>query len=304
MINTKKIWMDGSLIDHDEAKIHVLSHVIHYGSSFFEGIRAYKTKKGTAIFRLDEHVNRLFDSCKIYYTQIPFTKEEIKQSIIDTVRENNLEEAYIRPIVYRGYNVLGVDPTNCPVNVTIAAWEWKSFLGESAIKNGIDAKISSWARMAPNTIPALAKAGGNYLSSQLIRMEAMMNGYEEGLALNTQGELSEGSGENIFVIKDNIVYTPTIASSALFGITRDTVIKICKVKGYYIIEQSIPRELLYIADEVFIVGTAAEITPLKSIDRISIGNGSFKITSEIQNMYYGIVKDEIVIDKEWLTYVY
>ncbi|WP_207671428.1 branched-chain-amino-acid transaminase [Clostridium thermarum] len=217
--------------------------------------------------------------------RIKFTKEEIKQAVIDTIKENQFQEAYIRPVVFRGYNVLGVDPTKCPVNVVIAAWEWSPLLGDSAVINGINAKISSWSGLAPNTMPALSKAGGNYLSSQLIRMEALANGYDEGLALNSQGLLSEGSGENIFLIKDKVIYTPSIASSALSGITRDTVIKICKLKGYEIVENSIPRELLYIADEVFIVGTAAEITPLKTIDKISIGDGNFRITREIQSMY-------------------
>jgi len=303
MIDTKKIWMDGEFVNHDEAKIHVLSHVIHYGSSFFEGIRAYKTNKGTAVFRLNEHINRLFDSCKIYYTQIPFTKREIKEAILNTLRENKLKEAYIRPVVYRGYNVLGVDPSNCPINVIIAAWEWTPLFNEVEMKNGIDAKVSSWARLAPNTMPALAKAGGNYLSSQLIRMEALMNGYDEGIALNSQGFLGEGSGENIFLIKGNVIHTPSMSSSVLSGITRDTVIRICEKTGYKVIEQNIPRELLYIADEVFIVGTAAEITPVKTIDKISIGDGNFKITNEIQNMYYNIVKDKLQIEANWLSYI-
>ncbi len=303
MIDTKKIWMNGKLVDHDEAQVHVLAHTLHYGSSFFEGIRAYETAEGTAIFRLDEHIDRLFDSCKIYRTEVPFSKEEVKQAIFDVIKANELKSAYIRPLIYRGYGKLGVNPTTCPVEVMVAAWFWGAYLGEDAINNGINAMTSSWRRLAPNTMPTLAKAGGNYLSSQLIKMEALENGYDEGIALDYSGVVSEGSGENLFLVKDKIIYTPTLASSALLGITRNTILEIAKVLGYEIKEQAIPREMLYIADEIFLTGTAAEVTPVASIDKIQIGNGEKPISKAIQAYYFDLVKGEKTIKKEWLTIV-
>lgn len=303
MIECNKIWMNGSLVKHDEAKIHVLAHTLHYGSSFFEGIRAYETDKGPAIFRLDEHIDRLFASCKIYRTEVPFSKEEVKEAIFQVMKANELKSAYIRPLVYRGYNKLGVNPTTCPVEVMVAAWFWGAYLGEEAINSGINAMTSSWRRLAPNTMPTLAKAGGNYLGSQLIKMEALENGYDEGIALDYNGLVSEGSGENLFLIKDKVIYTPTLASSALLGITRDTVIKIAKELNYELREESIPRELLYIADEVFLTGTAAEVTPVASIDKIQIGNGDKPITKEIQQYYFDVVKGLRTLKEEWLTYV-
>ncbi|TDT72300.1 branched-chain amino acid aminotransferase [Hypnocyclicus thermotrophus] len=303
MVDTQKIWMNGNLIDHDDAKVHVLAHALHYGTSFFEGIRAYETKKGTAIFRLDEHIDRLFNSCKIYRTDVPYSKEEVKQAIIDTIKANNLKAGYIRPLIYRGYNVLGVNPVKCPVEVMIAVWPWGAYLGEEALRNGIKAQISSWRRLAPNTMPTMAKAGGNYLSSQLIKMEALENGYDEGIALDYSGNVSEGSGENLFAILDDVIYTPPIGSSALVGITRDTIIKIAKNLGYEIKEQVIPREFLYIADEVFLTGTAAEVTPVDTIDNIKIGKGKKTITHKIQDEYFKLVKGELIYDEKWLTYV-
>lgn len=303
MIDCKKIWMNGKLVDHDEATVHVLAHTLHYGSSFFEGIRAYETEDGPAIFRLDEHINRLFASCKIYRTEVPFTKEEVKQAIFDVMKANNLKSAYIRPLIYRGYNKLGVNPSTCPVEVMVAAWDWGAYLGDDAINNGIKAMTSSWRRLAPNTMPTLAKAGGNYLSSQLIKMEALENGYDEGIALDYSGLVSEGSGENLFLVQDSIIYTPTLASSALLGITRNTIIDIAKDLGYKVVEQSIPRELLYIADEVFLTGTAAEVTPVASIDKITIGNGDKTVTKKIQQYYFDVVKGKKTLNKEWLTYV-
>jgi branched-chain amino acid aminotransferase len=304
MIDCKKIWMNGKLVEHDEATVHVLSHTLHYGSSFFEGIRAYETDEGTAIFRLDEHIERLYASCKIYRTEVPYTKEEMKKAIFEVMKANELKSAYIRPLVYRGYNKLGVNPTTCPVDVMVAAWFWGAYLGEEAISNGINAMTSSWRRLAPDTMPSLAKAGGNYLSSQLIKMEALENGYDEGIALDYSGLVSEGSGENLFLVKDKVIYTPTLASSALLGITRDTIIAIAKDLGYEVKEQSIPREFLYIADEVFLTGTAAEVTPVASIDKIKIGENSDKpITKEIQAYYFDVVKGKRILKKEWLTYV-
>ncbi len=303
MIDTKKIWMNGKLVNHDEAQVHVLAHTLHYGSSFFEGIRAYETAEGSAIFRLDEHIDRLFDSCKIYRTEVPFSKEEVKQAIFDVIKANELKSAYIRPLIYRGYGKLGVNPTMSPVEVVVAAWFWGAYLGEEAINNGINAMTSSWRRLAPNTMPTLAKAGGNYLSSQLIKMEALENGYDEGIALDYSGVVSEGSGENLFLIKDRVIYTPTLASSALLGITRNTILEIAKELGFEIKEQAIPREMLYIADEIFLTGTAAEVTPVASIDKIKIGNGEKPMTKAIQSFYFDLVKGKKTIKKEWLTIV-
>ncbi|MCI5724855.1 branched-chain amino acid transaminase [Fusobacterium sp.] len=302
MINTQKIWMNGKLVAHDEANIHVLSHVVHYGSSFFEGIRLYKTEKGPAIFRLKEHVKRLFDSAKIYRTEIPYTIEQIEQAIIDTVNANNLEQGYIRPIAYRGYFELGVNPANCPVDVAIAAWAWGAYLGEEALNKGIRVQVSSWRRPALNTLPSLAKAGGNYLSSQLIRLEAQNNGYEEGIALDYLGNVSEGSGENLFVVMDNKIITPGLASSALAGITKDTVIKLAQKLGYEVVEQAIPRELLYICDELFLTGTAAEITPVYSVDNIPVGKGNRTVTKAIQKEFFDLVTGKHELSAQYLTY--
>lgn len=287
-----KIWMNGELVDWDDAKVHILSHVIHYGTSWFEGIRCYNTLKGSAIFRLNKHINRLYDSAKIYRTEIPYTQEELSIAIIETVKANNLKQCYIRPIVFRGYYELGVNPVNCPIDVVIAVWEWGEYLGKDSIEKGVDVKTSSWRRPAPDTFPMLAKAGANYMNSQLIKMEALVDGYAEGIALDYNGFISEGSGENIFLIKDEVIYTPLIASSILLGITRDSVIKIAKDLGYEVRETLIPREMLYIADEIFFTGTAAEITPVRSVDRIKVGNGQpGKITRKIQNVFYDIVKN-------------
>ncbi|MBR8702026.1 Branched-chain-amino-acid aminotransferase [Fusobacterium sp. DD29] len=302
MINTTKIWMNGKLVKHDEANIHVLSHVVHYGTSFFEGIRLYNTEEGPAIFRLDEHIKRLFNSAKIYRTSIPFTEEQIKKAIIETVNANNLTQGYIRPIVYRGYFELGVNPANCPIDVAIAAWSWGAYLGQEALTKGIRVQVSSWRRPAPNTLPSLAKAGGNYLSSQLIKMEALENGYEEGIALDYLGNVSEGSGENLFVVLNGKIITPGHGSSALDGITKDTVILLAKELGYEVVEQNIPRELLYTCDELFLTGTAAEITPVYSVDGIQVGNGERRITSAVQKAFFDLVTGKHKLSKEFLTY--
>lgn len=303
MIDAKKIWMNGKLVNHDEANIHVLSHVVHYGSSFFEGIRVYKTEKGAAIFRLKEHVKRLFHSAKVYRTEIPYTEEQIEKAIIETVKANGLEQGYIRPIAYRGYFELGVNPTRCPVEVAIAAWAWGAYLGEEALEKGIRVQVSSWRRPALNTLPSLAKAGGNYLSSQLIRLEAQNNGYEEGIALDYLGNVSEGSGENLFVVMNNKLITPNLSSSALAGITKDTVITLAKKLGYEVVEQSIPRELLYICDELFLTGTAAEVTPVYSVDNIQVGNGDKTVTKAIQKEFFNLVTGKHELSKEYLSYV-
>jgi len=282
-----KIWFNGELVDWHDAKIHVLSHVVHYGSSVFEGIRCYKTEKGSAVFRLDEHVSRLFDSAKIYRMEISHTQEEVTQAILETIRVNKLEACYIRPVVFRGYETLGVDPMGCPVDVVIAVWEWGEYLGEAALKNGVSVCTSSWNRMAPNTLPFLAKAGSNYLNSQLVRIEANMNGYDEGIVLGTDGLVSEGSGENIFAIKNGSIVTPESHYGILPGITRHTAITLMRDLGMKVEQRGIPREFLYIADEVFFTGTAAEITPIRAIDKIQIGAGERgPITAQIQDAFF------------------
>ena len=299
-----KIWFNGELVDWHDAKIHVLSHVVHYGSSVFEGIRCYKTEKGSAVFRLDEHVSRLFDSAKIYRMEIPYTQEEVTQAILETIRVNKLEACYIRPVVFRGYETLGVDPMGCPVDVVIAVWEWGEYLGEAALKNGVSVCTSSWNRMAPNTLPFLAKAGGNYLNSQLVRIEANMNGYDEGIVLGTDGLVSEGSGENIFAIKTGSIVTPESHYGILPGITRHTAITLMRDLGMKVEQRGIPREFLYIADEVFFTGTAAEITPIRAIDKIQIGAGERgPITAQIQDAFFKVIRAEVEDEHGWLTFV-
>jgi len=299
-----KIWMNGKIIPWKEANIHIASHVVHYGSSLFEGFRAYETPKGTAIFRLKAHTKRLYNSCKMYRMDIPYTQEEFNQAIVDTIKVNNLKACYIRPIVYRGYGTLGVDPFPNPVDCAILVWEWGQYLGDKALENGVDVQISSWQRMAPNTFPALAKSGANYMNSQLIKMEAILNGYVEGIALNVRGHISEGSGENLFLAIDGTIYTPPLSSSILPGITRDTVIKLAKVLGTPIIEETIPREMLYIADEVFFTGSAAEITPIRSIDKIKIGEGKRgPLAKKLQNEYFSYINGEKEDKYNWITYI-
>jgi branched-chain amino acid aminotransferase len=299
-----KVWMNGKLIPWADAKIHIASHVVHYGSSIFEGLRAYDTPKGVAIFRLKEHIDRLYNSCKIYRMEIPFSKEEFIRAVIETIKANNLKSCYIRPIVYRGYHSLGVNPFSNPVEAAILVWNWGKYLGEEALQKGVDVKISSWQRMAPNTFPALAKAGANYMNSQLIKMEAIVDGYVEGIALNVRGHVSEGSGENIFIVKDGVIYTPPLSSSILPGITRDSVIKLAQDIGIIVKEDTIPREALYIADEVFFTGSACEITPIRSIDKIPIGQGKRgKITEKLQNEFFAYINGERKDKFNWLTYI-
>lgn len=300
----EKIWMNGKMVNWDDAKIHVLSHVIHYGSSVFEGARCYKIKKGSAIFRLKEHTDRLFNSAKIYRMEIPYTKEEINQVIIDLIKINKLEECYIRPVVYRGYEQLGVDPTGCPIDVSIAVWKWGKYLGKDAIEKGVPVCVSSWNRMAPNTFPAMSKCGANYMNSQLIKLEAKEHGYVEGIALDVYGFVSEGSGENIFIVRDGALITPPFGSSILPGIIRNSVISLAREFGIKVIEEIIPREALYIADEVFFTGSAAEITPINSIDKVIIGTGRRgPLTTKIQERFFKIVSGEVEDKYGWLTYV-
>ena len=299
-----KIWMNGQLVPWHDAKIHVMSHVIHYGTSVFEGMRCYRTPQGPSIFRLHDHIKRLFDSAKVYRMKIPFTMAQLVAASKEIIRINGLETAYVRPVVYRGYFALGVDPSRCPVDVAIGALNWGKYLGEEAIANGVDVCVSTWNRMAPNTMPAMAKAGSNYMNSQLIKMEAMMYGYTEGIGLDVNGYVSEGSGENIFLVRDQILYTPTFASSILGGITRDCVIKIAKELGYDVVETTLPREFLYLSDEVFFTGSAAEITPIRSIDKIQIGEGKRgPITEKIQQRFFEYVNGEREDIHGWHDYI-
>ena len=299
----EKIWMNGKLVNWNDAKIHVLSHVVHYGSSWFEGIRCYETARGPAIFRLDKHIERLYDSCKIYHAEIHYGKRELEEAVLETIRVNKMKSCYIRPIVYRGYAELGVNPLNNPVDVAIAVWDWGKYLGEDAINKGIDACVSTWARPAPNTLPTIAKAGGNYLNGQLIKIEAVKAGYSEGIALDVLGNVSEGSGENIFIIKNQDIYTPQVTCSILPGITRSSVMTLLKEAGYSIIEAPVSREMLTIADELFFSGTAAEITPIRSVDRFPIGDGKpGPITKEAQQRFFDIVKNAND-PRGWLRFV-
>lgn len=305
MPKADKIWFNGQFVDWDDARVHVLSHVVHYGSSVFEGVRCYNTRKGPACFRLADHVNRLYDSAKIYRMPIPYEREEIFQAILESIRTNGLQGCYVRPVIFRGYNSLGVDPSSCPVEVVIAAWEWGAYLGEEALEKGAEVRFSSWNRLAPNTMPSLAKVGANYMNSQLIKLEALADGYVEGIALDAQGHVSEASGENIFMVKNGAIYTPSTGSSILPGITRHTVITLARELGYAVTQRAIPRESLYIADEVFFTGSAAEVTPIARIDHIPIGEGARgPITKALQDAYFGVVSGETNDRHGWLTYVY
>jgi branched-chain amino acid aminotransferase len=298
------VWMNGKLVPWKDANIHLACHVIHYGSSLFEGFRAYNTPKGTVIFRNSAHIKRLYNSCKMYRMKIPFTQEEFEKAVIETIKANKLKACYIRPIVYRGYGTLGVDPLPNPIDCAILAWEWGQYLGEKALENGVDVKISTWQRMAPNTFPALAKSGANYMNSQLIKMEALEDGYAEGIALNVRGHISEGSGENIFLVIDGKIHTPPLSSSVLPGITRDSIIHLANDMGLAVVEETIPREMLYIADEVFFTGSAAEITPIRSVDKIAIGNGKRgPLTKRLQDEFFAYINGQRKDKYGWLTYI-
>ena len=300
---TKNIWFNNKLIPWEDATIHVLSYALHYGSAVFEGIRAYKTDDGCKIFRLDEHVKRLLNSAKIYRMNIPYSHQELKNACQIIVSSNDLNEgAYIRPIAFRGYDDLGLHAHNDDaIDVVVAAWEWGTYLGNDALKNGVDACVSSWNKINPNTIPFMAKASGNYLSATLVAMEAKQNGYDEGILLDSTGMVSEGAGENIFMVKDGNLYTPPLSSSILDGITRDAVIKIAESLKLNVTETKIPREQLYIADELFFTGTAVEITPIKSVDKITIGSGTKgPVTTEIQKAYFGLFDGSTEDSWGWL----
>src|ERR1700704_865710 len=298
---TEKIWHNGKFIPWDDATLHVMSHVVNYGSSVFEGIRCYALPSGPAIFRVQEHTQRLLDSARIYRIDVDFTREELISGMLQLVKTNGIWPCYMRPIILRGYGEAGVNPFNSPTEVYICNYPWGKYLGTDA-EQGVDVCISSWTRIAPNTLPAMAKSGANYMNSQLIKMEAIVNGYAEGIALDVNGYVSEGSGENLFVVRNGTLQTAPLGNSVLPGITRDSVLQIPRDLGIKIVEQQLPRESLYIADEVFFTGTAAEVTPIRSVDKISVGQGVVgPITKSIQQEFYGIVRGEKADKYNWLT---
>jgi len=299
----EKVWHNGKFIPWAEATVHVASHVISYASSLFEGIRCYDTSHGPAIFRLKEHTDRLVNSCKIYRMELPYTREQLAQAMVELVRVNNVKHCYIRPVAFRGYGEVGVNPLKNPIEIYLLAWEWGKYLGDEALRQGVDVCVSSWQRIAPNTLPAMAKSAANYMNAQLIKMEALTNGYVEGISLDTSGYISEGSGENIFVIRDGKIFTPPLSSSVLPGITRDSVIMLAREMGYTVTEQPLAREMLYIADEVFFTGTAAEITPIRSVDRIVVGKGQpGPFTRSLQGRFLSIVQGQSEDKYGWLTF--
>jgi branched-chain amino acid aminotransferase len=298
------IWMSGALVPWDDARIHIGSHVIHYGSSVFEGIRCYKTSKGPAVFRLDAHTERLFGSAKIYWMDLRWTPAQVNAAILDTIRANRLEACYIRPVAYRGAGQLGVNPLGSPVELAIMVWDWGKYLGQEALDEGVDACVSSWTRMAPNTLPAMAKSAGNYVNSQLIKIEAVKGGFAEGIALDAAGFVSEGSGENLFAVVKGRLITPPLVSSVLPGITRDTVLTLARRLGIAVDEKALPREILYLADELFFTGTAAEITPIRSVDRQKVGSGSRgPVTAALQKAFFDVIECRTGDEQGWLTFV-
>ena len=297
---TEKIWHNGKLIRWEDATIHVMSHVVHYGSSVFEGVRCYQLPQGAAIFRAQEHMQRLLDSAKIYRIDVDFSRDELVAAMVEVVKTNGVAPCYIRPIVMRGYGEAGVNPFNSPTEVYIINYPWGKYLGTS--DEGADVCVSSWTRLAPNTLPAMAKSGANYMNSQLIKMEAIVNGYVEGIALDANGYVSEGSGENVFVVRNGVLQTAPLGNSVLPGITRNCVLTIARDLGIPVLESGIPREMLYIADEAFFTGTAAEVTPIRTVDKIVVGNGGAKpITKAIQKEFYAIVRGEKPDKHGWLT---
>lgn len=302
LAKTEKIWHNGKFIPFDEARIHVLAHVVSYGSSLFEGIRCYQTGAGPAVFRLGDHIDRLLNSCKIYRIDVGFSHAALAQGCVDLVRENHMAAAYLRPIVLRGFGGMGVMPSDNPIEVFIAAWDWGRYLGQEAQDLGVDVCVSSWRRMAPDTLPAMAKAAANYMNSQLMKMEAAANGYVEAIALDAQGLVSEGSGENLFLVRKGVLITPPLTNSVLPGITRDTILQLGADLGIPTREEPIAREALYLADELFFSGTAVEITPIRSVDRISVGNGGRgEITAALQRRFFDLVTGKRPDQHGWLT---
>jgi branched-chain amino acid aminotransferase len=302
---TGKIWMNGTLVDWKDATVHIATHVIHYGSGVFEGARCYDTPKGSACFRLEPHMRRLMESAKIYRMEYSLDLQGWMNAVLDTIRANEMKSCYIRPIVYRGYETLGVNPLNNPVDAAIMVWDWGAYLGAGAVEEGADVKVSSWSRMAPNTLPAMAKATANYANSQLIKMEALADGYSEGIALDVNGNVSEGSGQNVFIVRDGQLFTPPLGSSILGGITRDCIVTLAREAGYTVTETVLPRESLYLADEVFFVGTASEVTPVRSVDRIKVGTGKpGSVTKALRTAFFKVINGEVPDRHGWLTYVY
>ena len=305
LIPTEKIWHNGKLIPWNDAKVHIMAHVVNYGSSVFEGVRCYKTKYGAGIFRAQEHAQRLLDSAKIYRMYTDFTRDDIVNGMVELCGINNTIPCYLRPLIFRGYGEVGVNPKNVPIEVYIANYEWGKYLGHGDPELGVDVCVSSWTRNAPNTMPAMAKAGANYMNSQLIKMEAIANGYVEGIALDVNGFVSEGSGENLFMVKGGTIYTPPLGNSVLGGITRDCVIRLAKDLGISVVEQLIPREMLYICDELFFTGTAAEITPIKSVDRIAVADDKCgPITRKLQKEFFGVINGTRADTHAWLSPVH
>lgn len=304
MTNGEWIWMNGQFVKWENATVHVSTHALHYGSSVFEGVRAYQTPDGAAVFRLQEHTKRLMNSCKIARIDVPYSEDEINNAIVETVSRNQHEACYIRPLVFRGAGPLGLEGRRCPVDVVIFTMEWGRYLGAEGLEQGVDVQVSSWRRIAPDTFASLAKIGGQYVNSQFVSMEAHDNGFSEGIALDINGYISEGAGENVFVILDNVVYTPGVWSSILVGITRDTALTILKGMGYEIRYEPIARDMLYIADEIFFTGTAAEITPVRSVDRLPVGSGTRgPITKAVQDEFFAITSGQKPDEYGWLTHV-
>jgi branched-chain amino acid aminotransferase len=298
------VWMSGKLVPWDDARIHIGSHVVHYGSAVFEGIRCYNTPKGPAVFRLDAHTERLFNSAKIYWMELPYTPEQVNAAVLETIAANKLEACYIRPVVYRGAGQLGVNPLGSPVELAIMVWDWGKYLGKEALEQGVDVCVSSWTRMAPNTLPAMAKSAGNYMNSQLIKVEAVKGGFAEGIALDAQGLVSEGSGENLFAVSKGKLVTPPLVSSILAGITRDTVLVLARRLGIPVEEKALPREMLYLVDELFFTGTAAEITPIRSVDRQKVGTGARgPVTAALQKAFFDVIECRVGDEHGWLTFV-
>ena len=301
---TGNIWMNGSLVEWKDATIHIGSHIVHYGSGVFEGARCYDTKNGPACFRLDSHIRRLLDSARIYRMEPKYDAQALTDAIHETINANGFRACYIRPIIYRGYDSLGVNPLPCPVDTAVMVWEWGAYFTKEAIEEGLDVKVSTWARNAPNTTPAMAKSVANYANAQLIKLEAVAEGYAEGIALDTYGNLSEGSGQNVFIVREGVIYTPPVGNSVLWGITRDSVITLAQEMGYEVREQTLPRETLYIADEVFFVGTAVEVTPIRSVDRVKVGRGRRgPVTEALQQRFFQIVKGDAPDTHGWLQFV-
>jgi branched-chain amino acid aminotransferase len=300
----EKIWMDGELVDWKNAQIHVLSHALHYGSGVFEGIRAYSTVRGPAVWHLDEHLKRLYRSAKLYHLDIPFSPEALTEGTKDLIRVNGLESCYVRPLVFRGYGEMGVNPLEAPVNVVIAVWPWGAYLGDEALERGVRIKISSWRRNPQNSLPAAAKATGQYINSVLAKVESLKAGYDEAIMLNDHGYITDGSGENVFIVRKGMLVTPPTQAGCLDGITRESVITLARENGYEVREENLVRTDLYNADECFFTGTAAEITPIREVDDRLVGEGHRgPVTKELQSAFFAATKGENPVHADWLTYV-